>query len=252
MKKSLSKSDKLIEGKNVLFSHELTLLLLDVSWSMDDYIPNIDIVEDEEGNLKLDVSSSDNYKHEQGYEYTKFTSMKEAMKNFVKDRALQVAEGSLDQLGVISFSDEIKLIWEPSKSNFDSLIKKIDKLQLEGSTQMHEGIMFAQSVFSRYSDGFFRMVVVSDGMPNERTASIDAAKRVYEELGVITDTIGIGNDCDDPFMNSLAQAGGGEYVRIESHKAMLGTFKKIESERRMLLGDGVRLLEAANGDSKSK
>ena len=235
MSANIEKLNRQIEGASALFTFELTVLLLDISASMSDRLP-FDISDD--GDVNWVDSESENPYHD----YDNISGLKDAVKNFIISRR---DAGGEDKTGVITFNREPKLLWEAQRKNYDVLLKKVDGLMADGGTNMVSAIRMAMSeIFSKYNDGFFRMVVLSDGQPSSKEVCLSTVKEAFELLGIITDTIAVGKDCDVPFMRALAEIGGGTCTEVHSYKAMLGTFKQIQAERKLLFGDGVKLLGA--------
>lgn len=223
----------LVEGKGALMTEELTIMLLDISGSMS--MPIAYDIDPETGDIIL-------YKGGGYHSKSKLNALKDSMINYINDRKIEVDSGSKDKVGVIIFDDQAEIFWHPTKDNFDVLIKKFESLHDKGGTNICEAVRLAMDMFTNFGEGFFRIVLVSDGNDWQQEQTKEMVKKAYEEYGIITDTISIGSDADKEFMIDLADIGGGEHTEINTYVALLGTFKKLQAERKNLLGSGIKLL----------
>lgn len=223
------RNTNLVEGKNVLLSEEITIFLFDCSSSMYDGIFNDGTV---------DISS---------LRCTKFNAMKQAALQFVEQRMNAIKNGASDSVGIITFGDNVKLLHDPSSRNFEMLMNRLNKMHCCGSTPMAQAIDLAIKTSERFSSGMIRIVICSDGQPDYKHSVIDNVVRGFEQYGIIFDTIGIGNPndrfgLDEEFLKQVADLGGGEYTRIDSFQGFARKLLAIESERQLLLGNGILML----------
>lgn len=218
----------LVEGKDVLLSEEITIFLLDVSGSMDDSIAD-------DGSFSL-------------LEYpTKFRAMKKAMSKYIHQRMAAIQNGANDHVGVITFGEDVKLIHDPMSNNFDTLGRRVDAMRTGGSTPMAQAIDLAIQTAERFTTGMIRVIICSDGYPDYKYNVIDKVVKGFEELGIIFDTIGVGNKnnyfgLDEEFLKEIAELGGGNYTFISSYQEFTRKFLSLESERQLLLGNGILML----------
>ena len=222
-------NSNLVEGKNVLLSEEITIFLFDCSGSMQDSISD-------DGTFVVNP-----------YRRSKFYAMKEAALKFVEQRMTAIRNGASDYVGIITFGDSVKLMHDPSSRNFESLMQRLDKMRSGGCTPMAQAVDLAIQTAERFSSGMIRIVICSDGQPDYKDAVIQNVIRGFEDYGIIFDTIGIGNPnerwgLDEEFLKQVAQLGGGEYTRIESYQEFTRKLLNIESERQLLLGNGILML----------
>lgn len=231
------KNDNLVEGENVLMSEEVTIFLLDVSGSMSE-------------GFKQEASST-NTSRWGGF--TKINALKDATIAYINKRLkVNSSSGAADLFGVITFghSDdpEVRLLHDPHYSNYDSLLRKIQSLRSDGSTPMRAAVNLAIETSERL-DGMIRVILISDGQPDDRTSTLHAIKHAYEEFGLIFDTILIGDNshCVD-FMKEAAKLGGGEFSMITDAAALMNKFLAIEEERALLMGNGILMLPEANSN----
>ena len=230
MKALANKNSNLVEGKDVLLSEEITIFLFDCSGSMYDRI-------DDDGSFYVGDP----------YHLTKFKAMKDAATKFVGQRIDAVRNGASDSVGVITFGDDVRLIHDPSSRNFENLLQRISKMSCTGSTPMAQAVQMAIDTAERFTSGMIRVVICSDGQPDNKHYVLDCVRRGFEEYGIIFDTIGIGRPegvygLDEEFLKLVADTGGGEYTRITSYQEFSRKLLSIESERQLLLGSGILML----------
>lgn len=222
------KSSNLIEGQNALLSEEITIFLFDCSGSMYDLISD-------DGTFNVNTRC------------TKFNAMKEAALSFTQQRMSAIQNGATDSVGVITFGESVKLLHDPSSRNFESLLQRIRRMPCTGATPMAEAVNLAIQTAERFTSGMIRIVICSDGQPDYKHSVIDAVTRGFEDYGIIFDTIGIGNPndrygLDEEFLKLVASVGGGEYTLISTFQDFSRKLLDIESERQLLLGNGILLL----------
>lgn len=221
----------LIEGQNTLLSEECIIFLLDVSGSMSSYL---------------------SYKDTSIPSRTKIRALSDAVIGFVEQRIQAINKGSKDTLGILTFGSSrsrtgVDVLHTPGNKNLEGLIMKLSSLRGGGSTPMAEAVREAAQLTELMSVGLIRVVIVSDGFPDSTDSTLDIVKYSYNELGIIFDTIGIGNkgnnnSVDEDFLTRIATLGGGSYTYMSSPEELLDMFLRLEAERQLLLGSGIRLL----------
>lgn len=233
--------NSLVEGQTCIMGEEITIFLLDCSGSM---CAGFDISDYPEDNWKNKDS--------------KFSAMCAAAAKYAEQRIKATANGAKDKVGVIVFGKGgAKTIFEPYNTNFQVMASKLDKIECGGGTPMAEAVEQAIKMSENYPTAFLRLIIISDGEPNSKPYVLKAVQKAYDEYGLVTDTIGIGNknyddveSCpwglDEPFLKLVAKFGGGKYTRCTDSEALSQLFLEIEQERALLIGKGVLLL----GDGK--
>lgn len=119
-----------------------------------------------------------------------------------KRGAIEFALGALAKsysVGLIKFTSEAELICDTSRE-ISTLRTLIEPLALGSSTNMAEGIRLATAKLSS-KNGLRSMVIVTDGVPDNKEAALNAAQRA-KEMGI--DIIAIGtDDADKDFLSKL-------------------------------------------------
>ncbi len=139
--------------------------------------------------------------------------------------AAQFAVGQLlptDRVSVTIFDDHVETI-VPSTSAEDKvgIVNQIGAVHPRGSTDLHGGWAEGgrQAESGRKRDGLNRVLLLSDGLANQGVTDPNAIAKAVKGLatrGVGTTTMGLGDDYNEDLLETMAQAGDGNYYYIES------------------------------------
>ncbi len=120
-----------------------------------------------------------------------------------KKGTIEFAEDAMKKgysIGLIKFDSSATLLCE-SQGEIKNLHHYIAELVAGGTTNMAQGIQLAMKSLS-FKNSVQAMVVVTDGMPDDPKATLDAVQQA-KELGI--DVIAIGtDDADKDFLKKLA------------------------------------------------
>jgi len=103
-------------------------------------------------------------------------------------------------VGIISFASQVHLVSEPL-SDSRQLGDRVKKLMVEGSTNLAGALRFVAEKFTSPVQGG-TVVVVTDGMPDNKDAAVKAAQRL-KSMGVNIITIGT-DDADQQFLEQIS------------------------------------------------
>lgn len=215
------------EGEGLLFSEETAIYLLDDSGSMRD---------------------SMSY----GLGISKIAALRDALSVMM---AVRNEYPSTDRLGMVHYGGSAGWLIEPEQYSEQHRIV-LNKLNAEGGTPMLAAIKLAATSIIHFN-GMLRMVIISDGEPNnggDKNEVFDACVTLYNELGVITDTVGIGipgvtSSFDESWLAKVANYSGGQYFPAGDKEELRKLLTRMARERGMLLGQGIRQLPAMPGGS---
>lgn len=131
-----------------------------------------------------------------------------------------------DQVGIVVFGDNARILLENTTiANKDAILKAIDALQTEGSTNTEAGLRMAYDLANKYlTDGAInRVILCSDGVANVGNTTPDAIRqsiRDYTKKGITLTTVGFGmGDYNDYLMEQLADDGDGNYSYVDTLSA---------------------------------
>ena len=125
-----------------------------------------------------------------------------------------------DRVSLVTFDDRVEIPLPNSAAHNLNLTKVLNAIEDRGSTNLHGGwLEGGTQVASKLQPGALnRVLLLSDGMANvgiTNTDSIATDVRGLASRGISTSTFGVGRDFDEDMMQSLAQAGDGNYYFIE-------------------------------------
>ncbi|MCP4429110.1 MAG: DUF3520 domain-containing protein [Chloroflexi bacterium] len=124
-----------------------------------------------------------------------------------------------DRVGLVVYGSRARTILEPtSVDSRRAIMRAIDRLQSEGSTNAAEGIMFAYDLAAEYQrpGEITRLILCSDGVANVGKTAADAILQ-YAEEGISLSTFGFGmGNYNDVLMEQLADQGDGNYAYIDT------------------------------------
>ena len=149
-------------------------------------------------------------------------SMSGAKLEYAKAAAKYVMEGLQpeDRVSLVTFDDRVEIPLPNSAAHNINLAKVLSAIEDRGSTNLHGGwLEGGTQVASKLQPGALnRVLLLSDGMANvgiTNTDSIASDVRGLASRGISTSTFGVGRDFDEDMMQTLAQAGDGNYYFIE-------------------------------------
>ncbi len=128
-----------------------------------------------------------------------------------------------DRVGLVVYGSRAHVILEPtSVDSRRTIMRAIDRLEPEGSTNAAEGIMMAYELANEYArpGEINRLILCSDGVANVGQTAADAILQ-YAAEGISLSTFGFGmGNYNDVLMEQLADQGDGNYAYIDTlHEA---------------------------------
>lgn len=165
--------------------------------------------------------------HSGSMEGDKLTYAKKAAK-FIVD---QLAEE--DFISIVKYDDEVTVVSKSARlTDKESLRRKIDGIEADGSTNLHGGMMegYAQ-VKSTFKQGCInRVLLLSDGLANVGITDQGELQRIAKaqniEHGISISTFGIGIDFNEDLMTGLSEYGSGNYYFIKDPEMIPSIFEK--------------------------
>lgn len=152
-----------------------------------------------------------------------------------------------DRVSLITFSDTVTVLASGLLgSNREQLDAMIQGIQTGGPTNLHSGwLTGAQEVAKHFTRGALnRVVLLSDGMANR---GVTQATQILEHVaalnrtGISTTTVGVGLGFNENLLQSIAEAGDGNYYFAEKAEDLLKMFASELNEQRQIVGTQVVL-----------
>lgn len=155
--------------------------------------------------LVMDVSGSMN-------EAGKLAAAKSAAKTYVQQMR------SDDKAGLVTFNTEVNYV-QPITADHDAVLKAIDGLKARQDTAMYNALAQGTQILSSV-EGRKAIIVLTDGLDNRSTATVDQVIEQIGPSGLSISTIGLGDTAqlgisnaglDETVLKSLAERAGGTY-----------------------------------------
>lgn len=128
-----------------------------------------------------------------------------------------------DQVGIVVYGSEAHMVLDHTGvAGKDAILKAIDGLENEGSTNAEAGLRMGYELASKHlKDGAInRVILCSDGVANVGEVTPDGIRqaiRDYTKQGIVLTTVGFGmGDYNDYLMEQLADDGDGSYAYVDT------------------------------------
>lgn len=158
--------------------------------------------------------------------------------NYTKE-ALKYVINQLDSRDVVSivlYDTGVEVFLEPTRlEDKNELLKRIDKIQTLGSTNLEGGIRKGYELVKKAKkliggEMINRVLLLSDGLANVGVSDPEAlsaiTKGYFEESHISISTFGVGNDYNENLMAKIALQGGGLYYFIYSPEKLPEIFNE--------------------------
>ncbi len=165
-----------------------------------------------------------------------------------------------DFLTIIVYDDEAEVIINPLTKRED-VIEKITKIETGGMTNLSLGWYLGLLELQTYleSNKINKLILLSDGLANagetKKSTIGNQASKSREEFGIITSTIGIGDDFDEELLEIISNESGGRFWYIQNsnineiiEEEFVGTLNIILDNPKveLNLGKGIKISKELN------
>ncbi|MFW9988123.1 MAG: VWA domain-containing protein [Candidatus Odinarchaeota archaeon] len=157
----------------------------------------------------------------------------QTVKNFIQSK---LSIDMKDRISIISFGDVSKKLVDFT-FKVDELIKALNKIQISGRGNLHEGIAFALQILveemRKIGGKTSRILIITDNKLNIDTNRIIKLVNIAKGLGVIIDSCQLGGDEDygDYSLKRISQRTEGEYGHFDNSKAIISAGKIFASKK---------------------
>lgn len=138
-----------------------------------------------------------------------------------KEAAIASAEvlKANDQFGVVAFDSLAQWICElTSASEFDSIAHQVARLEAGGGTNVYPALYDAYQALQGSDAKLKHIILLSDGV-TEGSGYEELAQHIASD-GITLSTVGMGDDCDKPFLENLANIANGEFYFTSDFSAV--------------------------------
>ena len=154
-----------------------------------------------------------------------------------------------DIIHLVAYDDSVQVIFENARAaSREVLFPLVERIETGGSTNISGAIETGAELLKKYScEGMAnRMFLLSDGQANvglQTAPELTKLVSQFRQLGILTDSFGIGADFDGVIMKGIADAGGSRFYFLESirviesfvSKALMSVFKVCGSQTRLVI-----------------
>lgn len=134
-----------------------------------------------------------------------------------------------DRLAVIVFHSEPELLLESTRlegADLGELRSAIGRMEARGTTDLAGGLRagLEELVRNLEPEGINRLVLLSDGIPNDAAQILPLAQAAGER-GIRITALGLGLDYDETLLAQVAQRSGGRFHYVEDSSMVAGVFR---------------------------
>lgn len=134
-----------------------------------------------------------------------------------------------DRLSVVAFHSETEMLLPSTlidAGNLEALRERIRRMEAQGTTDLAGGLQAGLEEVTRYFDarGINRVVLLSDGVPNDATMVRPLAQAAGERHIAVT-ALGLGLDYDEVLLGDVASASGGRFHYVADSSSVAAVFR---------------------------
>jgi Ca-activated chloride channel homolog len=180
--------------------------------------------------------------------------------NSVKNTARKVIRNltSKDEVTLVTYDSNINVLQPLTRGgNHAPLLIALDSIRCGSCTNLSGGILRGRDELQKASSQVKRILLLTDGLPNEGlTATKDLIDLGKELAPISLSTLGFGVDCDHDLLKTMAMSGRGQYYAIsgkqdavdESFALELGALVSIQAQNLTLVlpTTGLRVIRLIN------
>jgi Ca-activated chloride channel family protein len=135
-----------------------------------------------------------------------------------------------DRLAVIAFHSETEILLPSTRlggADTSELRERIGGMRAQGTTDLAGGLQkgLEELVRNFEPEGINRLVLLSDGVPNDASPVLPLAQAAGER-GIRISALGLGLDYDETLLAQVAQTSGGHFDSIENSTDVAGVFRE--------------------------
>ena len=144
------------------------------------------------------------------------------------EQAKSAAKAFLDnvpddiKVGLVTFAGDVQVVKEPT-TDTAALEQAIDQLTLSRGTSLYDGVI--QAVKTAGNDGSRSVLLLSDGNDTTKTP-LSAATAAAKKSKVVVDVVALAQGSGSPFLEQVANAGGGRQIAADDPEALRGLFEQ--------------------------
>lgn len=153
----------------------------------------------------------------------KSTSMKGRRINMIAENIVKLTNqlNENDLLSIITFNDKAEILLTPTPlEQINQIYEKITTIHCSGGTEIYHGLKAGADILwgNHSQSGYSQLILFTDGQTyGDEEACLELANKIHTK-GVKINTVGIGHEWNDVFLDRLAGKTGGNTTFVSSSK----------------------------------
>jgi Ca-activated chloride channel family protein len=156
-----------------------------------------------------------------------------------------------DRLTIVTFDSRTQVVLPPTlidDADLDEVAERVDAIQAQGTTDLAAGLgtLLGQLQSNPTVGDLDRIVIVSDGVPNDATP-LAGQVELARQLGFAITTLGVGLDYDEVLLGDMARNSGGRFHHVEDEALADSVVAEVFGAQRQVAGSVSLYLSAGPG-----
>jgi hypothetical protein len=139
----------------------------------------------------------------------------------------------IDQVGVVSFSDEVRIAQQMGADR-GAAIAAIGRVQIENATNLYDAVVDSQRLVATSTITRRAVILLTDGTDSieDHRFGRDESLALAERSGTPFYVVGVGTDLDRPYLEDLARRSRGRYFHAAGRADVPDVYAEIEGALR--------------------
>lgn len=154
-----------------------------------------------------------------------------------------------DRFAIVAYDDQVEVVTGATGATAEAkraAARGLKEVDARGSTDLGEGWLRGCEQVAAVQDERYvtRVILLTDGLANQGIVDPEELRRhagALRERGVMTTTIGVGEDFNEELLRSMSLAGGGNFYFVERAAQILDTMTSELQETLEVVARGVAL-----------
>jgi Ca-activated chloride channel family protein len=167
-----------------------------------------------------------------------------ALRSSAKGLVAKLRDG--DRISIVAFHSRADILVENSTVNEATrakAAKAIENIKARGTTDLATGLAYGLSQLQTHSlpAGINRIVLLSDGVPNNQT-NLPGTIAAIRQQGISVTSLGLGTDYDTNLMTQIARDTGGAFHYLDEPESIAAVFDDELSKMTTVVGRNLQLV----------
>jgi Ca-activated chloride channel family protein len=166
--------------------------------------------------------------------------------NMIADNIIKLTNqlNGEDLLSIITFNDKAEIFLTPTPlEQIKHIYEKISTIKCSGGTEIFQGLKAGADILwgSRSHEGYSQLILFTDGQTyGDESACYELADKIHAK-GIKINTVGIGHEWNDVFLDRLAGVTGGNTTYVSSANDMSSFIKDLTNSLSFKVAGNINL-----------